>query len=82
MNSESELITVNPLMALPFCGLLAVIALAPLFFADWWGRHYPKVVAALAAIVVVYYIGFLQRARAHPICKRPTSIHQLHRYRW
>ena len=35
---------------LPFVILLAMIALAPLFFADWWGRHYPKVSFALAAV--------------------------------
>src|SRR3954471_22858162 len=41
--------------AIPFVLLLAAIALAPLFFADWWGRHYPKVCVGLAAIVIVYY---------------------------
>jgi Na+/H+ antiporter NhaD/arsenite permease-like protein len=45
-----------PLLAvLPFVLLLAAIALGPLFFADWWGRHYPKIALGLAAIVVVYY---------------------------
>lgn len=43
-------------LSLPFVALLATIALAPLFFADWWGRHYPKVAIALAAMVVGYYI--------------------------
>src|ERR1700742_2997832 len=43
-------------MSLPFVALLAAIALAPLFFSDWWGKHYPKVCAGLAIIVVVYYI--------------------------
>jgi Na+/H+ antiporter NhaD/arsenite permease-like protein len=47
---------VNPWLMLPFVALLTVIALAPLFFADWWGRHYPKVVGVLAGIVIVYYI--------------------------
>ena len=51
-------------MSLPFVALLAAIALAPLFFADWWGKHYPKVCAALAVIVVVYYVFALQ-ASAH-----------------
>jgi len=40
---------------LPFILLLAAIAIAPLFFADWWAKHYPKVAFALAAIVVLYY---------------------------
>ena len=43
-------------MMLPFGILLATIALAPLFFSDWWGRHYPKVACGLAAIVVAYYV--------------------------
>ena len=51
----------NPWMVLPFVTLLAAIALAPLFFADWWGRHYPKVVAGLAIIVVAYYVGELRQ---------------------
>jgi Na+/H+ antiporter NhaD/arsenite permease-like protein len=59
MESQAQTIAVNPLMMLPFGALLAVIALAPLFFADWWGRHYPKVVGGLAAIVIIYYIAVL-----------------------
>jgi len=47
-------------MSLPFVVLLALIALAPLFFADWWGKHYPKVCGALGAIVIIYYIFALQ----------------------
>lgn len=43
-------------MILPFAALLATIALAPLFFADWWGRHYPKVAYALGAITLCYYL--------------------------
>jgi Na+/H+ antiporter NhaD/arsenite permease-like protein len=45
---------------LPFVALLAAIALAPLFFADWWGKHYPKICFGLGAIVVVYYCFGLQ----------------------
>jgi Na+/H+ antiporter NhaD/arsenite permease-like protein len=49
----------NPWMILPFGLLLATIALAPLFFADWWGRHYLKVTIALGAVTVAYYFfGF------------------------
>jgi len=47
-------------LSLPFVALLATIALAPLFFSDWWGKHYPKVAGGLAAIVVGYYIFGLQ----------------------
>lgn len=45
----------NPWMILPFVALLATIALAPLFFADWWGRFYPAVACGLGAVVVAYY---------------------------
>ena len=45
----------NPWMVVPFGLLLAAVALAPLFFAAWWGRHYPKVAAFLGAITLVYY---------------------------
>ncbi len=43
-------------MVAPFIVLLAAIALAPLRFADWWSKHYPKVSFALAAVVVTYYL--------------------------
>src|SRR5258708_27039835 len=52
---DSVAIHPHALALLPFVVLLATIALAPLFFADWWGRNYPKVCLALAAIVIVYY---------------------------
>ena len=43
-------------MILPFGLLLAMIALAPLFFAAWWTRHYSKVVFGLAGLLVAYYL--------------------------
>jgi len=49
-------------MSAPFVGLLGIVALAPLFFADWWERHYPKVCVGLAGVVVLYYILFLHAA--------------------
>src|SRR5581483_11041611 len=55
---------VNPWMMLPFGLLLALIALAPLFFSSWWGKHYIKVAVGLAAIMVGYYafdLGAKQR---------------------
>jgi hypothetical protein len=42
-------------MTLPFAALLAAIALAPLFFAGWWAKNYPKVAFALGAVTVGYY---------------------------
>jgi Na+/H+ antiporter NhaD/arsenite permease-like protein len=48
----------------PFCLLLAAIALGPLWFSDWWGRHYPKVACGLTIVVVAYYfLGLHQPAR-------------------
>src|SRR5947208_16724907 len=42
-------------MILPFGILLATIALAPLFFAGWWHKHYSKVAYALGAVTLMYY---------------------------
>jgi len=47
-------------MIVPFGVLLAAIALAPLFFADWWHKHYPKVAYSLGAIILAYYLIVLQ----------------------
>src|SRR3954471_3838024 len=46
----------NPLMIIPFAALLLMVALAPLFFADWWHHHYPKVAIALGALTIGYYL--------------------------
>jgi len=35
---------------------LAAIALAPLCFADWWHKHYPKVAYAVGAVTLAYYL--------------------------
>lgn len=46
-------------MILPFALLLGLIALAPLCFAGWWAKHYPKIAFALGAITLGYYfLGF------------------------
>ena len=52
----------NPLMIAPFVILLAAIALAPLFFSQWWGKHFAKVSFGLAIITLAYYLFGL---RAH-----------------
>ncbi len=49
----------NTWMILPFVLLLAAIALAPLFFPGWWGRHYPLVALGLGAVTVIYYLAGL-----------------------
>ena len=61
-------------MILPFGALLAAIALAPLFFADWWARHYPKVAVGLAATTLTYYLAFL------PAAARGTVLHTAEEY--
>src|SRR5690242_2646949 len=50
----------NPWMIGPFVALLAAIALAPLFFANWWGRHFIKVTFGLAAVTLLYYLAGLR----------------------
>jgi Na+/H+ antiporter NhaD/arsenite permease-like protein len=47
-------------MIVPFVVLLMSIALAPLFFAEFWHKHYPKVALLLAAITLVYYLAYLR----------------------
>ncbi|HVM48692.1 MAG TPA: sodium:proton antiporter [Candidatus Acidoferrum sp.] len=47
----------NPLMVTPFVSLLAAVALAPLWFAGWWGRHFLKVIAGLMAVTIAYYVA-------------------------
>jgi Na+/H+ antiporter NhaD/arsenite permease-like protein len=65
-SDSMELSVLQPsiFMAAPFGILVASIALAPLFFAGWWSRHYQKVALALGVVVIVYYLFFL-RAEVH-----------------
>ncbi len=59
-------------MVAPFGLLLAAIALAPLFFPGWWGRHYPKVAGVLGGVTLTYYLFVLQA---------PTRVlHTAHEY--
>jgi Na+/H+ antiporter NhaD/arsenite permease-like protein len=46
----------NPCMIAPFVALLTAIALAPLYFAEWWGRHLLKVIAGLMVLTIGYYL--------------------------
>ena len=55
----------NPLLILPFIALLALIAVGPLLFPQWWTKHYPKAAFALAAVTLGYYLFFL-----------PSSAHE------
>ena len=47
-------------MIVPFGLLLMAVALAPLFFAEYWHKHYPKVAFILAAITLGYYLLVLR----------------------
>jgi Na+/H+ antiporter NhaD/arsenite permease-like protein len=67
-----DVVVINPWMMLPFGALLGMIALAPLFFGVWWGRHYPKVAFGLAIIALVYYFFGLHAA--------PRVWHTAHEY--
>jgi Na+/H+ antiporter NhaD/arsenite permease-like protein len=66
--------TPNPWMIAPFGILLATIALAPLFFPNWWSRRFPVVAGGLGAITLVYYVLIL------PAEARPTVVHTTHEY--
>ena len=46
-------------MILPFVLLLGAIAMAPLWFGNWWSRHYGKFSLGLAALTLAYYLGVL-----------------------
>ena len=43
-------------LVIPFALLLILIASGPLFFEHFWHKNYPFIAAALAAIVVGYYL--------------------------
>lgn len=46
-------------MIIPFGLLLAAIALGPLWFPGWWGRHYARVAIGLGAVTLLYYLAGL-----------------------
>ncbi len=60
MESEHLVQLPAPWTLIPFATLLGLIALGPLWFSNWWGKHYPKVAIGLAGLVVAYYIGALR----------------------
>ncbi len=49
----------TPWMIVPFGLLLMAVALAPLFFAEFWHKHYPAIAFALAAVTLSYYLFYL-----------------------
>lgn len=56
METAHAAVSPNPWMILPFGILLGLIALAPLLFAGWWHKHYPKVAISLGALTIAYYV--------------------------
>ncbi len=55
----TEHLAPNLLFVTPFVLLLGAIAVAPLWCPNWWGRHFGKVTAGLAAVTLLYYLGSL-----------------------
>jgi len=45
---------------IPFVILLLMIATGPLFYAHFWHKRYPVIAVLLGALVVAYYLGYLQ----------------------
>ncbi len=57
-----ESLDVSPFMMFPFGALLLLIALGPLFFPAWWGRHYRHVALGLGVVTAGYYLLVLKNA--------------------
>ncbi|TMA52784.1 MAG: sodium:proton antiporter, partial [Deltaproteobacteria bacterium] len=63
---QAELGTLLPVWsALPFAGMLLSIALFPLLAAGFWHRHYAKVAAAWAVVVIVPFVLAYGGAAVH-----------------
>jgi Na+/H+ antiporter NhaD/arsenite permease-like protein len=62
----------NAWMILPFGILLAMIAIGPLFFSNWWAKNYPKVAIGLAIITLSYYLVGLRETH--------SVLHTAHEY--
>jgi Na+/H+ antiporter NhaD/arsenite permease-like protein len=61
-------------MMLPFALWLALIALAPLGFSQWWSRHYGKLALLFAAVTIGYYLFVLRGGAVQ------TVLRTLHDY--
>ena len=55
LSTASTLMAPSFWLAMPFIALLLMIATGPLFFADFWHKHYAKVAILLATFVMAYY---------------------------
>ena len=47
-------------LVVPFVVLLLMIATGPLFYAEFWHHHYPKVAVGLGLLVAAYYLFVLR----------------------
>jgi len=54
------ILSVNPLMMLPFALLLLSIAVIPLINKEWWDKNYAIPSFGLGLIAIIYYIFFLK----------------------
>jgi Na+/H+ antiporter NhaD/arsenite permease-like protein len=50
------IITANPWIILPFGLLLALMAVAPMYWPEWWARHYAQTACSLAIVTLIYYL--------------------------
>src|SRR5438552_18874019 len=65
---QAELGTLLPVWsALPFAGMLLSIALFPLLAVGFWHRHYAKVAAAWAVVVIVPFVLAYGGAAVHEL---------------
>ena len=65
-------VSANPWIILPFGMLLALMALAPMYWPNWWSRHYAQAACSLAAVTLVYYLFGLRAW--------PRVLHMAHDY--
>ncbi|HUH65923.1 MAG TPA: sodium:proton antiporter, partial [Syntrophales bacterium] len=60
MAEGHRVVPVETYMLAPFTLLLLAIAIVPFISGNWWGKNYPLVSFALAAVVVFYYFFVLE----------------------
>jgi len=56
-------------MILPFALWLLLIALAPLYFSQWWTRHYGKLALLFAAVTIGYYLFVLRMGASQTVLR-------------
>src|SRR5580658_8405608 len=56
-------------MILPFALWLALIALVPHYFSEWWLRHYGKLALLFAATTIGYYLFVLPTGASQTVLR-------------